>query len=105
MQRLLPNIFFVLPFTFKKIPFTVLQAAMRVSELEWVTRAQRVRYPPPPPIPYTFPGRLDPLVGAASGTTTSEAQRPHPGRIRKLRAGGVMGISVSAAPVGMASQT
>jgi hypothetical protein len=78
---------------------------MRVSELEWVTRAQRVRYPPPPPIPYTFPGRLDPLVGAASGTTTSEAQRPHPGRIRKLRAGGVMGISVSAAPVGMASQT
>ena len=79
-------------------------ACMRVSELEWVTRAQRVRYPPPPPIPYTFPGRLDPLVGAASGTTTSEAQRPHPGRIRKLRAGGVMGISVSAAPVGMASQ-
>ena len=66
---------------------------------------RQATYPPPPTIPYTFLDPLGPLVGAVSGMTTSEAQRPHPGRMRRLRAVGVMGISVSAAPWGMPSQT
>ena len=66
---------------------------------------RQATYTPPPTIPYTFLGPLGPLVGAVSGMTTSEAQRPHPGRMRRLRAGGVVGISASAAPVGMPLQT
>ena len=78
---------------------------MRVWFLEAVTGARRVTYPPSPTIPYTFLNPLGPLVGQISGMTTYGAQRPHPGRMRRLRAGGVMGISVSAAPWGMPSQT
>ena len=67
--------------------------------------ASMATYPPSPTIPYTFLDPLGPLVGAVSGMTTSEALRLHLGRMRRLRAGGVGGISASAAPVGMPSQT
>ena len=67
--------------------------------------AVRATLPPPPTIPYTFLDPLGPLVGAASGTTTAEAQRSHAARIRRLRAGWCVEISASAAPEGVPSQT
>ena len=82
---------------------------MRGCQLQQETSVQSLAlwatYPPPPTIPYTFLYPLGPLVGAASGTTTAEAQRPHAARIHRLRAGWCVEISASAAPEGVPSQT